>query len=172
MNVLRAPAAERECHRSVALANQIRPDAGPNSSARPEQERLGPNDLLCFMIAFRVLRGVHSLSLQHCDALQSSLCHHGRIARENYTNHNYCIHCSSTSILYKMSASKEQEVVSATTGDDPAKVEEEEDTTVYPKGIQFVMLMASFYLGVFMVSLVRHLHRSTDCAICLEGTTS
>lgn len=59
-----------------------------------------------------------------------------------------------------MSGSEKQEAVSSTAGDDPAKIEEEEDTTVYPKGIQFVMLMASFYLGVFMVSLVRCIHRS------------
>jgi MFS family permease len=58
-----------------------------------------------------------------------------------------------------MAVSEKQETVSSTAGDDPVKIEEEEeDTTVYPKGIQFVMLMASFYLGVFMVSLVRRIH--------------
>lgn len=57
-----------------------------------------------------------------------------------------------------MPVSEKQEAVSSTSGNDPANIEEEEDTTVYPKGIQFVMLMASFYLGVFMVSLVRHIH--------------
>jgi MFS family permease len=61
-----------------------------------------------------------------------------------------------------MSVTEKQEAVSSTVGDDPVKMEEEEeeDTTVYPKGIQFVMLMASFYLGVFMVSLVCHIHHS------------
>lgn len=57
-----------------------------------------------------------------------------------------------------MSVPEKQEAVSSTVGDDPAKIGDEEDTTVYPKGIQFVMLMASFYLGVFMVSLVRRIH--------------
>ena len=167
MNVLSVPVAERECHRSVARANQIRPDAGSNDSARPEQERLAPNDLLCFETTYSSCTPpFDSFQLQYCDALRQSLCHQGRTARGNYTNHNYRIHFSSTSILYRMSVSKEQETVSATTGGDPAKIEEEEDTTVYPKGIQFVMLMASFYLGVFMVSLVRHLLRSTICVIC------
>ena len=63
-----------------------------------------------------------------------------------------------------MAVSEKQETISSTAGDDPANIEEEEeeDTTVYPKGIQFVMLMASFYIGVLMVSLVRHLHLSSD----------
>lgn len=108
---------------------------------------------------------VSFLSLQHCDALRLSLCDYGRTAREEYTNHICHFPFSSTSTLYRMSASKEQEAVSSTAGDDPAKIEEEEDTTDYPKGIQFVMLMASFYLGVFMVSLVWHLCRSTFCVI-------
>ena len=61
-----------------------------------------------------------------------------------------------------MSVSEKQEAVSSTTVDEPVKIEEEEeDTTVYPKGVQFVMLMASFYLGVFMVSLVPQSHHST-----------
>jgi hypothetical protein len=61
-----------------------------------------------------------------------------------------------------MSVSEKQEAVSSTAGDDPVKIEDEEDTTVYPKGIHFVMLMASFYLGVFMVSLVCQTHHSTQ----------
>jgi hypothetical protein len=61
-----------------------------------------------------------------------------------------------------MSVSEKQEAVSSTARDDPVKtVEEEEDTTVYPKGIHFVMLMASFYLGVFMVSLVSYIYHSS-----------
>jgi hypothetical protein len=101
------------------------------------------------------------LSIRYCDADRHSLCHHDRITRGNYTNYtstSFLPHFLSTSILYKMSVPEKQEAVSSTVGDDPAKIEDEEDTTVYPKGIQFVMLMASFYLGVFMVSLVRRIH--------------
>lgn len=72
-----------------------------------------------------------------------------------------------------MAVLEKQETVSSTIGDGTAKIEEEEDTTVYPKGFQFVMLMASFYLGVFMVSLVCHLHlqRSTVYVILRKGNS-
>lgn len=86
MNVLSVPAAERECHRSVALANQIRPDAGSNDSARPEQERLAPNDLLCFETTYSSCTPpFDSFQLQYCDALRQSLCHQGRTARGTKT---------------------------------------------------------------------------------------
>jgi hypothetical protein len=82
----------------------------------------------------------------------------GKTAQTTFRLSSY-LHPFSTSILSKMAVSEKQEAVSSTGGDDPVKIEEEEeDTTVYPKGIQFVMLMASFYLGVFMVSLVRRIH--------------
>lgn len=97
-----------------------------------------------------------------------------RTARKNYTNHistSFLPNFLSTSKSFKMSGSEKQEAVSSAAGNEPTNIEEEEDTTVYPKGIQFVMLMASFYLGVFMVSLVRRINLSGTNVNPREGTT-